>query len=177
MIDFQDNLTCVGAASFLTVNAVNINVDYITAEGGFVGSGGGLINLNADKLVTGTVPSARIPPLPYLPTAGGTITGNLGLSNLNSSIWAGDFNHRIWFGDITRHITWDKYEVIINSIGQRVLSMTGQMVIGQGDSNGVDKLQVEGSILAQGGVILLSPNGSRRKIIVADDGTLSTVPA
>ena len=144
---------------------------------GTTGNGSALTNLNAAALASGTVPAARLPALPYLSINGGTLNGNLNLASLTGSIYAGDYNHRIWFGDITRHITWDKYEVIINSIGQRVLSLTGNMVVGPGDSNGVDKLQVEGSVFAQGGLVQASSSGARRKLVFADDGTVSTVPA
>jgi len=52
-------------------NRITIN------SSGISGAGSGLTSLNATQLTSGTVPVARIPALAYLPTAGGSITGNL----------------------------------------------------------------------------------------------------
>ena len=55
-------------------NRITIN------SSGISGVGTGLTLLNASNLGSGTVPLARIPALAYLPTAGGSITGNLSVA-------------------------------------------------------------------------------------------------
>ena len=58
------NYTAPGAS--ITFNSANLsNVGNITSSGTINGNGGGLSNLNASNIATGTLPASTIPSLPY----------------------------------------------------------------------------------------------------------------